>query len=170
MPGPGEAYHFLLGDRLGLWDTIPALLRRIEPVTIRRLHVSTLSFGSTAAAELLALVDAGRIGRVTFLVSVMFAAKNRHLHDELIPPLLARGHRAGAMRTHAKLMALELSDGRQFVVESSSNLRSCHCAEQTTVVNDAGLYRFHAGWMDRAVGSGQKGAAAGATTGGPNHG
>ena len=49
-------------------------------------------------------------------------------------------------------LRVHLSDGRRFVIESSSNLRSCHCAEQTTIIADPGLYDFHAGWMNRALG------------------
>lgn len=152
LPEPGESYHYLVGDRVSLWDFVPALLDRVKPQTIRDLYISTLSYGSATAAALLALFDAGQIQRVNLLVSVMFSAKNRHLFDELVPPLQLRKQRAKAMRTHAKILAVELDDGRRYVVESSSNLRSCYCAEQVTVVCDAGLYDFHVGWMDRALG------------------
>jgi hypothetical protein len=159
LPGPGEAYHFLVGDKLSLWDIVPALIERIAPRPIRALHVSTLSFGAATAADILALLDAGKIQRISFLVSVMFSAKNRHLYDQLVPHLLKRGHRAGAMRTHAKILAIDLGKGERYVVESSSNLRTCHCCEQTTIIRDDGLFHFHREWMDRALGIGEAKAA-----------
>jgi hypothetical protein len=152
LPGPGESYHFLIGDRLGLWDIVPALAERVKPATIRELWVSTLSYGSATAAALLAMLDSRTIGRVHLLVSVMFSAKNRNLYDELVPPLQQRGQRASAMRTHAKLLCVELTTGERYVIESSSNLRSCHCCEQVTVIRDDGLFDFHCRWIDRALG------------------
>jgi hypothetical protein len=155
MPAAGEALHFLVGDRVNLWQIVPALLQRFAPQPIAELWVSTLSYGSATAAELLELVDAGRIVRVHLLVSVMFSAKNRALFEELVPPLVRRGHRAAAMRTHAKILAIRFAGGDRLVIESSSNLRGCSCAEQVTVINDAGLYDFHRTWIDRALGGGK---------------
>lgn len=150
LPRPGESYHYLIGDRHGLYDLLPAFLkRRGRPIV--ELWVSTLSYGSANAAALLELIDAGQIKRVHFLVSVMFSAKNRHIFEELIPHLIRRGHRAAAMRTHAKILGIDFGDGERYVVESSSNLRTCHCAEQVTIIRDEGLYRFHKRWMNRAL-------------------
>ena len=42
-----------------------------------------------------------------------------------------------AMLTHAKVVLIETTDGRDFVVESSANLRSCSSIEQITVTHDA---------------------------------
>jgi len=152
LPAPGEAYHFVIGDRWGLWDLVPATLARIAPRIIPHLYVSTLSYGAATAAEMLSLLDTRKIERISLLVSVMFAAKNRHLYDELIPHLLSRAQSAGAMRTHCKILAFDLGPGECFTVESSSNLRGCHCAEQVTVINDRGLFEFHAAWIERAIG------------------
>lgn len=163
LPGPGQSYHFLVGDRLGLWDIIPALLERIAPRPIKELWVSTLSYGSATAAAILDLLDEGRIRRIHFLVSVMFSAKNRHIFDELVPQLHRRGHRAAAMRTHAKILAIDLGNRERYVVESSSNLRTCHCAEQVTIIRDEGLYKFHRGWMDNAFATGAGTLAAAGT-------
>jgi hypothetical protein len=46
------------------------------------------------------------------------------------------------MLTHAKVVLIELSDGRGFVCESSANLRSCSSIEQLMLTNDVALYAF----------------------------
>ena len=51
--------------------------------------------------------------------------------------LTTRGPRVVAMLTHAKVVLIETTDGRDFVVESSANLRSCSSIEQITVTHDA---------------------------------
>lgn len=43
--------------------------------------------------------------------------------------LVRRGHRCVAVRSHAKILLFEMSDGRSFAWESSANLRSCKNVE-----------------------------------------
>lgn len=97
---------------------------------------------------MLGLVDEGRIGRVSLLVSHYFKSQNRALYDTLVPPLLDRGHRVLAMRTHCKIILARMADGSEYVVEASANLRSCRSVEQFFLARDAGLYAFHHGWLD----------------------
>lgn len=51
------------------------------------------------------------------------------------------------MLTHAKILLMELTDGRGFTVESSANLRSCSSIEQITMTHDAELLAFHRQWI-----------------------
>ena len=69
------------------------------------------------------------------------------IYDALAESLTARGHRIAAIRCHAKILAMELTDGRCLVVESSANLRSCRNIEQFTMTHDADLLLFHREWM-----------------------
>ncbi len=61
--------------------------------------------------------------------------------------LTTRGQRVLAMLTHAKILLMELTDGRGFTVESSANLRSCSSIEQITMTHDAELLAFHRQWI-----------------------
>jgi hypothetical protein len=49
-------------------------------------------------------------------------------------------------------MAMAFADGARFAVEGSANLCSNGSArEQFTIVNDHGLYDFHAKWISQLV-------------------
>jgi hypothetical protein len=65
----------------------------------------------------------------------------------LAEALHRRGHSIAAIRCHAKILLMELTDGRHIVVESSANLRSCRNIEQFTMTDDHDLLLFHRGWM-----------------------
>ena len=69
------------------------------------------------------------------------------MYDSLAEALTTRGHQIAAIRCHAKILLMELTDGRCFVVESSANLRSCRNIEQFTMTHDEDLLRFHQAWM-----------------------
>ncbi len=62
LPRAGESYHVIMAGNFAAWDFVPAVLRIAEPATIRELNVATLGFNSRNAVELVALIDAGRIG------------------------------------------------------------------------------------------------------------
>ena len=101
--------------------------------------------------ELLQLLDSGDIGRVDFLYSVYFKSNERQSCERLTHELTTRGHRVVAMLTHAKVLLVELTDGRGFTVESSANLRSCASIEQITMTQDADLTAFHRKWIDEIL-------------------
>ena len=118
------------------------------PATIAYLGIATLGFSKANLDELLSLLDTGQIGKVDFLFSVYFKSGQREDCERLAHELGTRGHRVVAMLTHAKILLMQLSDGRAFVVESSANLRSCSSIEQITLTHDVDLLRFHRTWID----------------------
>jgi hypothetical protein len=69
--------------------------------------------------------------------------------------LTTRRHRVVAMLTHAKVLLIELTNGRSYAVESSANLRSCSSIEQITMTADRGLFDFHRAWLDELLRSGR---------------
>lgn len=153
LPKRGETLHAIMKGNYHAWDLLPAILKLAEPATITDLWVATLGFNQDNTVELLELMDNGAIGRVTFICSLFFKAHNPEVFTYLTGELKARTGRgrAAAIRNHAKILALRMSDRRHFVVESSANLRSCNNIEQFALTHDAGLYRLHAGWMDEVV-------------------
>jgi hypothetical protein len=56
-----------------------------------------------------------------------------------------------AMLSHAKILLMQLTDGRSFVAESSANLRSCASIEQITMTHDAALLDFHRNWITEVM-------------------
>ena len=151
LPEPGEAFHLVTAKRYSLWNIIQATLQLASPATIAYLGVATLGFSKQNLDELLAEIDAGRIGKVNFLFSVYFKSNERESCERLAHELTTRGHRVVAMLTHAKVLLMQLTDGRAFVVESSANLRSCSSIEQITITADRGLFAFHRTWIDEVM-------------------
>ena len=116
---------------------------------MRELYIATLGFNRDNAAELLRLIDAGQVGQVRFLCSTYYANTDGEVVTWLQGELRARkAGRLLAIRNHAKILLMGLSDGTYLVNESSANLRSCRNIEQFSLSNDADLYAFHKRWMD----------------------
>ncbi|MCG2683982.1 MAG: hypothetical protein L6306_10255 [Planctomycetales bacterium] len=151
LPEPGEAFHLVTAKRYSLWHVIKAVLHFAAPTTIAYLGIATLGFSKTNLDELLTEIDAGRIGKVDFLFSVYFKSNERESCERLAHELTARGQRVVAMLSHAKILLMQLSDGRSYVVESSANLRSCSSIEQIVVTHDRELFDFHWRWINEIM-------------------
>ena len=147
LPEPGEAFHLITEKKYSMMHVIPATLHLAEPAMIAYLAVVTLSFSQANMVDLLAMLDAGQIGKVDFLFSVYFRSNEKENCQRLTHDLTSRGHRVYAGLIHAKILLIELTDGRSYVVESSANLRSCSSIEQITVTHDADLLAFHRSWI-----------------------
>jgi hypothetical protein len=153
LPEPGEAMHLITAKRYSLFSVIQATLRLAAPSTITYLGVATLGFSTANLEDLLQLLDSRQIEKVDFLYSVYFKSNEKESCQRLTHELTRRGHRVVAMLTHAKILLLELTDGRSYVVESSANPRSCSSIEQITMTNDTALLTFHRTWLDEIMGA-----------------
>ena len=151
LPAEGESYHLVTAKRYSLWNVIQATLQLAAPATIAYLGIATLGFSKQNLDELLAELDAGRIGKVDFLFSVYFKSNERESCERLAHELTTRGHCVVAMLTHAKILLIETTNGASYVVESSANLRSCASIEQITLTHDADLLQFHRTWIDEIM-------------------
>jgi hypothetical protein len=151
LPEPGEAFHLVTRGKYSLWHVVKATLHLAAPATIDRLTVATLGFSKSNLEEMLDLLDRRQIGTVDFLFSVYFKSNERELCQRLAHELTTRGQRVVACLQHAKVVLMELSDGRSFTVESSANLRSCASIEQITMTHDAELTAFHRAWIDELL-------------------
>ena len=151
LPAEGETLHLVTEKMYSMAHIIPATLHLAAPATIRYLAVVTLSFSQPNLIDLLALLDSGQIGAVDFLYSVYFKSNNKEQCQHLADALTARGQRVFAGLIHAKLLLIELTDGRRYTVESSANLRSCASIEQISMFSDPALFDFHRTWTDEVL-------------------
>lgn len=147
LPDAGESWHMVTKGNYAEFDFIPAVLDLARPATIRELGIATLGFSANNLETLLELLDAGHVGRVEFLYSVYFRSVEKESCQRLQYELTRRRQRVFACRTHAKILLMELSDGRCLVNESSANLRSCRNVEQSVLTHDRPLLEFHRAWM-----------------------
>ena len=148
LPEPGESVHLVTHGNYSLFDVIRTTLTLASPATMAYLGISTLGFNRYNVEDLAAMLDADQIGRLDFLYSLYFKSNERELCEGLTAELTNRKQRVLSMRTHCKLLLIELTDGRALVVESSANLRSCFNIEQITIHHDAALLTFHRTWID----------------------
>ena len=148
LPEPGETIHLVCSGGYSLYHHIEAALELATPATIRYLGICTLGFSKDNLERLIGLLDTGAVGKLDFLFSVYFKSNEREICERLAHELGSRGQRVLSMRTHCKLLLIELGDGRDaYTIESSANLRSCKNVEQSTFTNDRSLLAFHRGWI-----------------------
>jgi hypothetical protein len=147
LPGHGESLHCIMSGSYHGWSLIPAFLSLIQPRKIKRLTLTTLGFSGRNGEHLLELIDQGEIEAATLLCSCYFRDASKEVYEPLRAALAKRGQTLCAARCHAKIMLLETADGRQFVIESSANLRSCQSIEQFTITQAPDLYAFHLAWI-----------------------
>jgi hypothetical protein len=156
LPEPAESLHIVCKGNFCAWDFVPAVLPLGGPATIRRLDIGTLGFSRKNVAELADLMDAGTIGELWFLFSVYFRSTSAGESDFADAQLTPRRAHVASVRTHAKVILMELTDGRNVVIETSANLRSCRNIEQFTICDDRDLLLFHRGWITSVIEEAQK--------------
>lgn len=151
LPARDESVHCLMRGNFHGWDLVPAVLHLAQPATITALYVATLGFNKQNATELVAFLDSGKVHSVVFVCSCYFQKANPDEFELLRAGLALRGHSVVATRSHAKILAMQLSDGRAVVAESSANLRSCRNIEQVCLTESPELFGFHRHWIDEVV-------------------
>jgi len=159
LPARGESLHVVMRGNFHFWSIVPAVVALARPARVEVLHVATLGTNKANTASLCALLDAGDVRRCVFLASCYFRDASASIWGDLKAALAERGHRAAAVRNHAKVILFKLDDGRAIAVEGSANLRSCNNLEQFAMTADEDLRAFHARWIDEAV-AGDRGAHA----------
>jgi hypothetical protein len=155
LPEPGEYLHCVINGSYDPWFVVPAVLRLAAPATIAHLWVATLGYNRTNILNMVQLLDAKAIARVSLICSLYFRSVERDIWDELYNGLTSRGQRVVSVRSHCKILGFEMSDGRRFLSQGSANLRSSSNLEQFVMTQDGELLAFHTAWMDDVI----KGAA-----------
>ena len=151
LPDFEETLHVVFRGNFPLWSIVRATLALATPAVIESLSLATLGFSKSNATDLFSLIDGGQVQSVNAVCSVYFERQNPAEYKMMADGLSARGQRIVALRSHAKVIGMELSDGRRFVVESSANLRSCRNLEQLSFTQSPPLHDFHAGWIREVI-------------------
>jgi hypothetical protein len=146
----GQSVHCLMTGLYDLMHLLIVLLDRLgSPCAIMR--VATLSLSRRNVQEMVALLDAGKIGRLDLLTSDFFRKHDDDIFAELCQEFHARGQRVAAARSHCKIVCLLLEDGRRYVLHGSPNLRTNHNIEQFGIERDAELHAHYDTWLDSMV-------------------
>ncbi len=154
LPKPGESLHFVADGTFEPCDLIPATRRLSDPAIFRRLDITTLGLNNDNTRTIASGIDQGKVLQCSILVSHYFSRLEKEDYQFLKDEIQGRGGRVNAMRTHTKLILMEMDDGiNWYTVEGSGNLRSCKSIEQFVMTNDKDLLLFHRKWIDEYINS-----------------
>lgn len=151
LPDSNESIHAVMNGLYDGFAIVSAVLELAAPATIARLTIGTLGFNRRNADELLECLDAGSIGACTLVVSNYFRNVDAELFGYIEGGLRERGQRCAVLRSHAKLLLFEMTNGAAYVWESSANLRSCRNAETFVLSQSRELLDFHAAWLEELI-------------------
>jgi hypothetical protein len=146
----GEALHGIMTGFYDLMHLLIVLLQRLgAPCDTMRL--ATLSLSRRNVQEMAALLDSGSVRRIDLLTSDFFYKHDEEIFAELLKEFSLRGQRVAAARSHCKIVALALDDGRRYVLHGSPNLRTNKNAEQFCLERSADLFGFYDTWLNEMV-------------------
>jgi hypothetical protein len=152
LPAEGESFHGITRGKFNGWHLVEAVLKLAAPAVIHELYLTTFGITVSHGQQLMQLIDAGQVGRVTILANSygIGTRKGRPSFQFLCRELAARpgGHRVAAVRSHAKVILFGLSDGRRITSEGSANLTAYRNIEQIVLTGSRDVYEFHAGWIN----------------------
>ena len=150
LPGPEETIHIIMPGNYAAFDLTLALANLIgEPIQL--LTISTLGYNKSNFTHLLRMLDGGMIDKLQILGSEVFAEKDTPVSN--YSKMKARQTdrlRVAFNRNHSKIQIYDLP-GRNYVVETSSNLRSCSAIEQATITRSTSLADFHRNWISKLI-------------------
>jgi hypothetical protein len=150
LPEQGEALHGIMTGIYDLMHLLIVLLQRLG-APCHTMRIATLSLSGRNVQEMVALLDAGTVGRIDLLTSDFHRKNDQEIFCELLAEFSKRGQRIGAARSHCKLVAIALDDGRKYVLHGSPNLRTNKNMEQFCLERDAELFAFYDTWLDGMV-------------------
>lgn len=149
LPEPGDLVHaitcgdFVMGDCLGRFCDLRGCPSR--------LTISTLSLSVKNAEMFSRILEKNPSLEFELLLSHYFQSTNGDVFtavERLISEKFPDRARVGVNRSHAKIFLFDYKDDRRnWVIESSANLRSSNNMEQMTISNDRGLLDFHREWI-----------------------
>jgi hypothetical protein len=147
LPALEQSRHFILDGTFTLATVIPVIQQQTGPCS---LTICTLGLNDDTTDLLAAMLKDGRLTDLRLAISSYFRASDRQTADRAIRILGKAGATIAVERVHAKLQVYAPTKSKaRFVLETSSNLRSCNCIETATLTNSPALYQFHDAWLTK---------------------
>jgi len=147
LPASGESLHALVTSRMDLADIIGLILDKIGPC--ESMMVATLGYHRRNLKTVLSWLDTGAVGNLSLVASIFFRSHNSELWEETLSEFRQRKQRAACCNCHAKVVAMQFTTGERLSIEGSMNLAgNGSVLEQFALIHDAGLFDFHAAWIE----------------------
>jgi hypothetical protein len=150
LPQEGETLHAVMTGLYDLMHLLIVLLDRLGS-PCNTLRIATLSLSRRNVQEMVALFDSGKVRQLDLLTSDFFRKHDDDIFAELVKEFHERGQRVAAARSHCKIVAVSLDDGRRYVLEGSANLRTNRNLEQFTLSRDQELHQHYDTWLEGMV-------------------
>lgn len=148
LPRPGEALHFVMDGTFTLANVIPIIQAHVEEPCA--LTIATLGLNDATTDQLAAMLKAGTLANLRLAMSSYFKASDPETADRAVTVLSHAGATIAVERLHAKLQLWRpATKPQRYILETSSNLRSCNCVEVATFTNDPKLFRWHDRWLTK---------------------
>ena len=149
LPAPGEALHIVSNGAFNYWNFVP-LIAELSPSPVKDCYFSTWTMNRDCTIELLALLDEGKLERVSLITGLYFKRREAAVYSHLVLGLSKRGMRLRSLENHAKI-ALMAAPPNYYVMEVSANFTNNPRIEQNVITNDEDLWRFHAEWIEEVL-------------------
>jgi hypothetical protein len=150
LPDEGESLHAIMSGFYDLMHLLIVLLGRFRS-PCQSMRIGTLSLSRRNVQEMVALFDQGKVRGLDLLCSDFFRKHDDDIFAELVQEFRSRGQRVGSARSHAKVVAVALDDGRRYVLEGSANLRTNRNQEQFALTRSRDLWTFYDAWIQEMV-------------------
>ena len=151
LPVAGETIHGVTFEDFTVFDIIPTIYKLSGFPKIDRLVFTTLGFGFNNLQTLDNLINARKLdpANLYILASGFFRTMEKGMWQTAEQHATSYGYTLRTCRNHTKIILLKIGENH-YVVESSSNMRSCKAIEQFTLLNSKPLYDFQLEWILRA--------------------
>jgi hypothetical protein len=146
LPEEGEFFHMVSDGKFDYWSLIPLI---VEMAGIRgaELHASTWTLNRPNALEMLAMLDDGRLSRISLLTGTYFKRRESAVYATIANGLAARNSRIRCLENHAKVAIIQTGE-TGYILEGSANFTANPRIEQNILAKSAALYAHHRGWIE----------------------
>ena len=151
LPEHGETIHGITYEDFTVFDIIPTIYKLSGFLKIDRLVFTTLGFGINNIQTIDNLINSRKLDPKTLyiLASGFFRAMEKDMWKTAEQHASAYGYTLKTCRNHTKIILMQVAQSH-YVIESSSNMRSCRAIEQFTLQNSKALFDFHLEWILQA--------------------
>ncbi len=151
LPKPNCYVHGVTFEEFTVFDIIPSILKLSGQPRIDRLIFTTLGFGYNNLGMLDNLINARKLDpkSLFILASGFFKTMENEGWKLAEQHAKAYGYTLTTCRNHTKIILMHIGQDH-YVIESSSNMRSCRAIEQFTMTNNTELFSFHEAWIKEA--------------------
>lgn len=154
LPANGESYHIISNGSFDYFNFCPIIIDYMKGYT-EHFYGSTWTMSRYNVNELLGLIDAGKIGKISMMTGIYFKRRESAVYATLLEGLQERHQRFLCFECHAKIMLFNYKD-TYIVMEGSANFTANPRLEQNVITQSKELWEFHKAWKEEMYSHGKE--------------